>query len=203
MKSTKTKTTGGPNNMPRFKWNYQGNGRLLNKYIDYICDEFPALAKDIVKHGIGDLNDWLDGSYGSSVGTATCGCLVGTTCLMAVKRYEKTAKASVPGYAESHDPSRVLFELISARTGKNLTRNDDQFYDVYSTDPLYRLIKAAGEAASEEATPPESTEWSKLYDEDIDVEALRQKQVIDHFEGRIRKNLNIPYPKQVRKHATA
>lgn len=191
--------------MPRFKWNDPANGKLLNKYIDYICDEFPALAKDIVKHGIGDLDSWLDGHYGTSIGTATCGCLVGTTCLMAVKRYEKTAKESVPGYTESHDPSRVLFELFSAKTGQKLTRadnNDDEFYETYSTDPLYRLIKAAGEAASVEGTP-QGSEWSELSDDDIDIGALRQKQVIDHFEGRIRKNLNIPYPKQKTKHAQA
>lgn len=198
MKATLTDT-----NMPRFKWNDQKNGRLLNKYIDYICDEFPTIAKDIVKHGIGDLGYWFEGPSGSAnVQNATCGCLVGTSCLVALKKYPKKAKGVEAYKKDSSDAALILYEFIVAQTKRDVSKYDSVEWsshhkEVDNPDPLLVLIQTAGERAAEEAEP--TGEMASL-DNSWEV---RDRQVRDHFENRIRRNLNIPYPKQKTQHAQA
>lgn len=194
--------------MPRFKWNDAHRGKVLNRYIDMICRDFPSLAKDIVKNGIGPLGSWLEDKNNdddqASIKNATCGCLVGTTCLMGVKRYSKTLDKVMPDYQYSSDPSRVLYNLIVAKTKRDITKydNDVRFHD--DADPLLRFIGEAGSFAADEAEPGDEyyVENAEGYKElPGGAYAQRERQVIDHFENRIRKNLNIPYPK--RKHAQA
>lgn len=192
--------------MPRFRWNAAYRGKVLNRYIDMICRDFPSLAKDIVKNGIGPLGSWLEDKNNdddqASIKNATCGCLVGTTCLMGVKRYSKTLDKIMPDYQGSSDPVRVLYNLIVAKTKRDITKynNDVRFDD--NADPLLRFIGEAGSYAADEGMPGD-----EYYVEDEngynytpnEAYAQRERAVIDHFEDRIRKNLNIPYPKRLAK----
>lgn len=188
--------------MPRFKWNDRKNGRLLNKYIDYICDEFPTIAKDIVKQGIGDLGYWFGDEEhgGNSVKDATCGCLIGTSALCAMKRYPKTAVDLEAYQNDSADAPMVLYQFIVEKTKRDVSKYADP-NDFYAgsdeRDPLLQMIREAGEVAANEAVPQDAN------GNVIGDFASRDRQVRDHFEDRIRRNLNLPYPKQKTKHAQA
>lgn len=205
--------------MTRFKWNDRNNGRLINRYLDTICRDYPAIAKDVVKHGIGDLDSWFSGeptdADGCTVANATCGCLVGTSALVAVSRYKKAAEKAVKmveANDNTDDAALVLYNLLVVKTGRDISKytvptyssSVDMTYweDYYDTkprfDPLLVLIYKAGLAASDET---EIGAFDYNAGDYSTAKELREKQVIDRIEGRIRRNLNIPYPKQ-RKNAS-
>lgn len=200
--------------MTRFKWNDQKNGRIINKYIDTICRDYPAIAKGIVKHGIDDLDSWFSDSkdnYADScnVTNAKCGCLVGTTALVAMKKLPGAFKKVEPElntgaecYDNRADGAIVLYRILAERSKRDISKYDevstslvlDEDSDNPGIDPLLVLIYRAGMAASAEGNV--QTNYAMNYDEMEQAQAARHKLVVDHFEDRIRKNLNIPYPRK-------
>lgn len=201
--------------VPRFKWNDKKVGRVINQYVDMLADEFPTIAKDIAKKGIkGDLGSWFAGDntddwWDGGPENATCGCLVGTTCLVAMKR--SPAASNKAGVNEESDGAVALYRLLVAKTKRDVGKWYPDGLDSLSSsnaesypehhDPLFVLIAKAGYGASYEAEAGDEWEaFKNQYDDDTDYDELaykiRQQQVVDHIENRIRRKLNIPYPKR-------
>lgn len=200
--------------MPRFKWNDPRAGRVINRYIDMICKDYPSIARDVVKHGIGELDSWFErddkDSYCSADAlNATCGCLVGTTALVAVNRMPKAVKKIRSELEGQYDGAEALYSLIVAKTGRDISKYrtvDDTSMiatvgpkakaENKGLDPLLVLIYQAGIEASSETNLSD-------YGDDYEIaQVARTRQVVDHMENRIRTNLNIPYPKVVKKNAS-
>ena len=205
--------------VPRFRWNKKANGRVINKYIDMLARDFPSIAKEVAKKGIkGDLGNWFqkgpdDAGFGIGPTDATCGCLVGTTCLVAMKKNPAVAgKVDIEG----EDGAVVLYKWIVAKTKRDVSKwypeglenttlysSSAEHSDANEHDPLFILISKAGYAAAEEAAPlgEEWAEFNVATKYDGTAEKIRNQQVVDKIEHRIREKLNIPYPK--RKNAKA
>lgn len=188
--------------MPRFTWNDPKQGRLINRYIDMICREYPKIARGIVKNGIGDLGYWFrNGQISSTAENATCGCLVGTTALVAMKQFSKTAVEQVD--LDNAEGAIVLYNLIVAESKRDVSKYtlepsyDSSLNSRRHMDPLFLLIIDAGMAAADETELlGDRFEGTTLSDDEYDkAQTNRRRQVIDHIELRIRQNLNIPFKK--------
>lgn len=194
--------------VPRFKWNNPAQGRVLNRYTDTMCKHFPAIAKDVVKHGIGDLNYWFQRGKNaqgtSTVAQARCGCLVGTTCLVAMERYQRASDrvlSELTDVDKKQDAPMILYKMIVAQTGRDISRfvlpEASHYVDEIGDpgakehneryDPLLVCIYQAGMAATNEAGLEDSR-----YDDDFEVRAERRnKEVVDRLEWRIRSRLGL------------
>lgn len=171
--------------MPRFKWNDPVRGRQISNYINYMCTWHPEIAREVVEHGIGDLGSWFSGGGLWRITPKTkCGCLIGTTALVVMKKYPVTCQKAIAGMNKNHDSGQgavVLFNFIRAKQGKSILSEDEIDELPEKERRLYTCIEKAGLAAADEA--------------DLDLFNNNHKDrgqvVIDHIENSIRRKLGI------------
>lgn len=189
--------------MSRFTWNSPSNGRLINRYVDMMCEDFPSIMRQVAKKGIkGNLGSWFDG-WNKPAAEATCGCLVGTTCIIAIEKFNHLS----PEQKRTSDAALLLYDLVVRKSKRDVSMYSRPDYsthvDTTNTydlpyDPLLRLIFKAGIAAADEAELENRYDIEDDDERDRAIEA-RHKAVVDHIEHRIRTKLDMPYMKRGRK----
>jgi hypothetical protein len=189
--------------MSRFTWNVPSNGRLINRYVDMMCEDFPSIMRQVALKGIkGELTSWFGGTRPAE--KATCGCLVGTTCIVAIEKFNHLNQDQ----KQSHDAALVLYDLVVRKSKRDVSKyavltSSADCEDYFETtepqpDPILTLIYKAGIAASDEAELENRYDIEDGDERDRAMEA-RHKAVVDHIEHRIRTKLDMPYPKRGRK----
>lgn len=116
--------------MSGFQWNDAKRGQRIEDFIHEMTCDRPALMREVLAIGLGDLRYWTDA--GVVVG-ASCGCLIGTCAIAATRVHEDFDPTTVVGISTDEDyVSVVPMTLAAAIAGRSRRKAD--YFDKIGTE---------------------------------------------------------------------
>lgn len=175
------------------QWHSEGRHRSIANFLWRLVNEVPTVARDLLDVTFGDFGNWIADAKGESAGwrLGTCGCLVGSAALCAVRDTATRAlvEASEPPNAKAVDILLIAWSIAlgeSVALYKRLDPWGNWVTELDLTDEQavrQRWIEQVGMDVYMEATPFESGEnYTQRY-------ADRHAEMADYIHTTLRELL--------------